>query len=102
MSDIIPEGLEVRDVRKKPVDVQTVLVTTENLPLVVEWIVRNGHHAVLDTDQLTIQTIEGPFVARPGDQVMRGVHGEFYRHEGGDFFKEAYDDQGLHVSTDPA
>jgi len=100
VSDKIPEGLEVQDARKKPVTVQTVLVTPDNLASIVEWIVINGHHAVLDTDQLTIQTLEGPFVARPGDQVMRGIQGEFYRHEGGDFFKEAYDIIGPHVSTD--
>lgn len=93
-SNLIPEGLDVHSVRKKPAVVQSVLATDENMPLIVEWITDNGHHAVLGADQLTIQTIEGPFTVRAGDQVMRGLQGEFYRHEGGDFFKEAYDDLG--------
>lgn len=93
----IPAGLDVRDVRKKPLVIQSVLVTTENIDLIVQWITESGHHAVRDTDQLTIQTLEGPFVARPGDRVMRGVKGEFYRHEGGEFYAEIYDDLGAHT-----
>lgn len=93
-----PEGLDVRDVRKKPLVIQTVTVTNENLPLIVQWIEDSGHHAVPDgQDQLIIQTLEGPFTSRVGDQVMRGVAGEFYRHEGGDYFKEIYDDLGPHT-----
>jgi hypothetical protein len=90
-SDIIPEGLEVQWARKKPVEVQTVLATAENMPLIVEWILVNGHAATLGEGQMTIQTLEGPFTVRPGDQVIRGLQGEFYRHEGGDFFRQAYD-----------
>jgi hypothetical protein len=90
----IPEGLDVHNVRKKPAVVQSVLVTTENMGLIKEWIEINGHAASLENDRLIIQTLEGPFTARPGSQVMCGLQGEFYAHEGGDFFKQAYDDLG--------
>lgn len=90
----IPEGLDVHSVRKKPAVVQSVLATTENLSLIAEWINGNGHAAILGEGQLIIQTLEGPFTVRPGTQVMCGLQGEFYAHEGGDFFKQAYDDLG--------
>ncbi len=87
----IPEGLEVYSARKKPAVVQTVLASTENLGLIAEWINGNGHSATLGNGQLTIQTLEGPFTVRPGSQVMCGLQGEFYVHEGGEFFQQAYD-----------
>lgn len=91
---VIPDGLDVHHAKKKPATVQTVLATTENLALIVEWIERNGHAATLGEGQLIIQTLEGPFTVRPGTQVMCGLQGEFYAHEGGDFFKRAYEDLG--------
>lgn len=94
MSNTIPEGLDVRNVRKKPLVIQSATATTDNLDLIREWIVGSGHHATRDTDMVVIQTLEGPFTVRAGDQVMRGVQGEFYRHEGGDYFTEIYDDLG--------
>jgi len=93
-SNIIPEGLDVRDVIKKPAVVQTVLATTDNLQDIFDWITVNGHDATMGNGQLTIQTLEGPFTVRPGDQVMRGLQGEFYQHQGGDFFQKVYADQG--------
>lgn len=93
MTGKIPEGLEVRRAVPKPVELQTVLATNENLPLIVEWIVLNGHHAVVGIDQLTIQTLEGPFTVRAGDQVLYGPRG-FTRTDGGEEFSELYDDLG--------
>lgn len=90
----IPEGLDVHAVKKKPAVVQSALATTENLALIHEWITVNGFAATLGEGQLTIQTLEGPFTVRPGTQVMCGLQGEFYAHEGGEFFKQAYDDLG--------
>lgn len=90
----IPEGLDVHNARKKPAVVQTVLASIENMPLIAEWINSNGHAATLGEGQLIIQTLEGPFTVRPGSQVMCGLQGEFYAHEGGEFFALAYDDLG--------
>jgi hypothetical protein len=92
-SNVIPDGLDVRAVRKKPMNVQAVLVTEESLAKVVDWIEANGHHAVLGNDQLIIQTLEGPFVCRYGDTVMRGIEGEFYRCDPS-IYEKSYDDLG--------
>jgi hypothetical protein len=99
MTTAPPEGLDVRDVRKKPLVIQAVAATTDNLDLIRDWIVDSGHHATRDTDMVVIQTLEGPFTVRAGDQVLRGGQGEFYRHEGGDYFQEMYDDLGPHTAT---
>lgn len=98
LSNVIPDGLDVRTVMKKPIPVQAVRVTQENLETIVEdWIKANGHHAVLGVDQLVIQTMEGPFVCRVGDIVMRGIEGEFYRCDPS-IYEKSYDDQGAAVS----
>jgi hypothetical protein len=78
---------------KKPVEIETVKASTDNLGRIVEWIKSLGHHAVLGDGQLIIQTLEGPFTVRPGDQVMRGVRGEFYRCDA-EIYDESYDDLG--------
>jgi hypothetical protein len=96
VSNLIPEGLAVHTVRQKPMNVQAVTVTQENLPLVVQWIEDNGHHAVLGNDQLIIQTMEGPFTVRIGDTVMRGIEGEFSRCDPS-IYEKSYDVLGLAV-----
>ena len=88
-----PPTLDIRWTMKKPVRIQAAKATVDNLPLVVDWIVGHGHHAVLGDGQLTIQTLEGPFTVRPGDMVMRGTRGEFYRQDP-EVYDENYDDQG--------
>jgi hypothetical protein len=92
-SNVIPDALDVRAVRKRPLDVQAVILNQDNLPQVHEWIIGNGHHAVLGNDQLIIQTLEGPFVCRFGDAVMRGIEGEFYRCDPS-VYEKSYDDLG--------
>jgi hypothetical protein len=89
----IPADLDVRVVRNKPLDVQAVMVTQENLAQVHAWIESNEHHAVLGNDQLIIQTMEGPFTVRYGDHVVRGIEGEFYRCDPS-IYKQSYDDLG--------
>jgi hypothetical protein len=93
MSNVIPDGLEVLRVVPRPVEMQAALVYQENLEAVHRWITDNGFSAVLGTDQLIIQTFEGPFTVRIGDAVVRGPHG-FTRAEGGDDFKAAFDVAG--------
>ncbi|HEX8321623.1 hypothetical protein [Longimicrobium sp.] len=84
---------EVRRAMKKPVEIQSVKATTDNLREIVEWIEGNNHAAVLGEGQLIIQTLEGPFTVRPGDYVMRGIRGEFYRCDA-EIYSESYDDLG--------
>lgn len=90
MSNTIPDGLEVLRVVPRPVEMQAVHVTTENIAQVTEWITVNGHAAIPGIDQLTIQTYEGPFTVRPGDVVLRTPLG-FARTEGDDAFKASHD-----------
>ena len=63
--------------RKKPVVVEAVQWTGENVKEVLdfmEW--RNvAHDATLG---LTINTLEGNHHASPGDWIIKGVQGEFY------------------------
>src|SRR5690349_12810442 len=88
-----PEPLDIRTVESKPTRRQSVKATTDNLSQIVGWITENGHAASLGDGQLTIQTLEGPFTVRPGDQVLRGVQGEFYRVDP-EIYKESYTDLG--------
>ena len=67
--------LTLRTIRKRPVEVHAVRADAENLPLIVNWIKGEGHHAVLGNGQLIIQTLEGPFTVRPGDEVIGGCTG---------------------------
>ena len=41
-------------------------------------------------EALTIDTLEGVMIARPGDVIIRGVQGEFYPCKP-DIFRETYD-----------
>lgn len=77
-----PSPLEIMRVTPKPVEMQAVLATTENLAQIVAWVEGQGHSATLGTGQLTLQTFEGPFTIRPGDVVLRKPSGAFVREEG--------------------
>lgn len=85
-------SIEIRTVRNRPVQVQAVRATTDNLQEISDWITGHGGATQLGNGQLIIQTLEGPFTVRPGDEVIRGLAGEFYRHEGGEFFEKAYEE----------
>lgn len=86
------QPLAIQQVRPKPVEMQAVLATTENLPQIVEWVQSNGHDATLGIDKLTLQTFEGPFTIRPGDVVLRKPSGAFVREEGEpEVFDKAFD-----------
>jgi len=83
-----PEGV-VR-ARKKPRIVLTMEVTMDNADKVVEWITGRGGAAVQDQNTVIIQTLEGPFPARPGMHVICGVQGEFYSCDG-EIYAETYE-----------
>lgn len=93
VDDFGPAPLDIRRAMKKPMEVQSVLASEDNMALIVEWITSSGHAAHLGNGQLTIQTYEGPFTVRPGDYVMRGIRGEFYRCDP-EIYTESYDDLG--------
>lgn len=60
--------------RKKPVEVQAVQLTGENLVDVANWC----HASAVTTRGLVIRTLEGLMEAELGNYVIRGVQGEFY------------------------
>jgi hypothetical protein len=74
-------------VRKKPVIVEAMHFTTDNLQEVSNWcsglIVGNGTY-------MQIMTLEGVMSARIGDYIIKGVHGEFYPCAPG-IFNETYE-----------
>jgi hypothetical protein len=87
--------LEIRRIRTRPMEMEAVHATAENMAQIVEWVQSFGHDATLGIDQLTLQTFEGPFTIRPGDVVLHKPSGAFAREEGEDaVFKQAYDDLG--------
>lgn len=63
--------------RKKPVVIEAVQWTGENIHVVLDFMRwRNAEH---DTVRgLTIRTLEGTHHASPGDWIIKGVQGEFY------------------------
>lgn len=87
-----PEPFEftVLKARKKPVVIEFAVVPTGTMSAAVDWIHSHGGAATLGNDQLTIQTLEGPFTVRPGDVIIRGTAGEFYRHDP-ELFRENYE-----------
>lgn len=66
------------DVRKKPVTVQAVLLTKENV-LTVHSLITSYSNNIRFTDEgIVIPTLEGDMLARFGDYIIKGVNGEFY------------------------
>lgn len=64
----------VRRYRKRPVEVEAALVTTENQLDVAAWCGGLCRY----NEVIEIQTLEGVMTAQMGDYVIRGVKGEFY------------------------
>lgn len=85
--------------RKKPVVIEAVQLTVENLEVVEAWC--NGSIKGLklprEQQRIDIQTLEGEMSATIGDFVIRGVKGEFYPCKP-DIFAATYDA----VNSDPA
>ena len=75
--------------RKKPVEIDAMLVTRSNLQDVAEW---SGGRAYQD-GRLVISTLEGDMRADVGDWIIRGVQGEFYPCKP-DIFAATYEEVG--------
>ena len=75
--------------RKKPVVVEAVQWTGENIKEVLDFMNwRNAAHDV--ASGLTIHTLEGNLYASPGDWIIKGVQGEFYPCKP-DIFEKTYE-----------
>lgn len=79
--------------RKKPIEVEVIQFTDENIDKILEWgegkIVPNVP-PMFFTDYLGIETLEGTMRANYGDYIIKGVHGEFYPCRQ-DIFHETYE-----------
>lgn len=71
--------------RKKPVVIAAMQFNgLADYLEIVDWMKECGDtHALANevyysTPEMAIQTLEGRMSARPGDWIIRGVHGEFY------------------------
>lgn len=63
--------------RKKPVVIDAILWTGENVNEIMDFMSwRNAMHDV--GTGLVIRTLEGSHHASPGDWIIKGVKGEFY------------------------
>ena len=66
--------------RKKPVVVEAIQLTVENVDALIEWIPARIVTFFVSTTIVNayIKTLEGVMVARDGDYIIKGVQGEFY------------------------
>jgi hypothetical protein len=78
--------------RKKPVVIDAMQFTGDNIDALKEWVTSIGATfpgGPLDGN-IAIYTPEGVMTASPGDFIIRGVKGEFYPCKP-DIFKATYD-----------
>lgn len=71
---------EIRTVRKRPVEVQAVLWTGDNINTIWDWAGADKVYGPTEKNptSLIISTLEGDMLALLGDWIVRGVFGEFY------------------------
>ncbi len=76
--------------RKKPVVIDAVLWSGDNVDAVSEFLGATYIDIKLSTKSLFIHTLEGVMEASQGDWIIRGVRGEFYPCKP-DIFDATYD-----------
>ena len=82
--------LKILNVRKKPIIIQAVKITPDNLPelaLAFKGVIIEGLHP---EQTMTVETLEGITRAMPGAYLMIGVEGELYICQG-EIFDKTYD-----------
>ena len=78
--------------RKKPVLVEAVQYTGSNFSTIKEFADGCDRRvAMAFDDEVVIRTLEGDMIARPGDWIIKGVHGELYPCKP-DIFAETYEE----------
>lgn len=88
---------EPKTFRKKPVEIEAMQLTRENVAQVEEFINGRAEEALRPgpgrgiTKGVRIHTLEGDMLASWGDWIIRGVQGEFYPCRD-DIFRQTYDD----------
>ncbi len=78
--------------RKKPVEVEAKLLTSDNGEELAKWCAGTWHPTLKPgyTSSIRIATLEGTMEAKPGDWIIKGVKGEFYPCKA-DIFAATYD-----------
>jgi hypothetical protein len=68
--------------RKKPVVIEAMQLESDNVSKILEWMggkrVHSGGYDSEGMPFITINTLEGQYLAKPGDFIIKGVKGEFY------------------------
>ena len=86
----------IQKYQKKPVTIEAIRFTEENLPIIKEWLGENL--AQLSSEERyknpqyhwIIKTLEGNMLITEGDFIIKGVKGEFYPCKP-DIFYATYD-----------
>lgn len=90
----------IKQYRKKPVVIEAVEWTGNNLKEIIDFIGLNKsaekwtfeeYAQVVKTEGLKIFTLEGPHMATIGDFIIKGVHGEPYPCKP-DIFAKTYEE----------
>ena len=76
--------------RKKPVIVEAVTWTGNNIEEVKELAKNAVEHIIFVDNNLYIETLEGNMNVSVGDYIIKGIEGEFYPCKP-DIFKETYE-----------
>ena len=76
--------------RKKPVIVEAVIWTGNNIEEVKELAKNAVEHIIFVDNNLYIETLEGNMNVSIGDYIIKGIAGEFYPCKP-DIFKETYE-----------
>jgi len=82
----------VQKFRKKPVVIEAIQLTVENVDLIIEFCNQNGNRNVKSHPPtgVVIETLEGDMLASKGDFIIKGVNGEFYPCKP-DVFEKTYE-----------
>lgn len=68
----------VKTYKKKPVEIQAIQLTEENMYDVSDFVGEDAIIDLRDKPSLIIRTLEGEMEAKPSDYIIRGIEGEFY------------------------
>ena len=80
----------IKKYRKKPVEIEAVQWTGDNLAELREMEEFNAVHTCFG-GELRIKTLEGTMFASVGDYIIKGVQGEFYPCKP-DIFEQTYEE----------
>lgn len=78
----------VKKYKKKPVVIEAVQYTGENIKEINDFFdYRNRHNVIWAVEGLHIRTLEGLMLVRLDDFIIKGVNGEYYPCKPNIFYK---------------